>query len=168
MLRALNSWLYDKDPFALIAFEAPLETLKARLSTGELVFEEMIDYWFIDNPHRTTLILKPDQELAKKEEIAEQEKLNEIREAMTSEELENVVVQTRNLRQMQEIPDSPEALSTIPTLSIEALDKENRTIPLSLLEQVKTPILFHDLFTNGIVYLDVGFDLHTLPQNLLP
>jgi Zn-dependent M16 (insulinase) family peptidase len=29
-------------------------------------------------------------------------------------------------------------------------------------------ILHHDLFTNGIVYLDLGFDLHTLPQSLLP
>jgi Zn-dependent M16 (insulinase) family peptidase len=69
---------------------------------------------------------------------------------------------------MQEIPDSSEALATIPTLSLRALDKKNRTIPLSLLEQVKTPILYHDLFTNGIIYLDLGFDLHTLPQRLLP
>ncbi len=30
-----------------------------------------------------------------------------------------------------------------------------------------TRVLYHDLFTNGIVYLDVGFDLHTLPADLL-
>ncbi len=168
MLRALNSWLYDRDPLALIAFEHPLETLKARLSAGEPVFEEMIDYWFIDNSHRTTLILKPDKELAAKEEAAEREKLREIREAMTSEDLQEVVAQTRNLKKMQETPDSSEALATIPTLSIEALDKRNRMIPLSVLEEVKTPILVHDLFTNGILYLDVGFDLHTLRQQLLP
>ncbi|MGD2049245.1 MAG: peptidase M16, partial [Chloroflexota bacterium] len=29
-------------------------------------------------------------------------------------------------------------------------------------------ILFHDLFTNGIVYLDVGFDLHAVEADLLP
>jgi len=29
-------------------------------------------------------------------------------------------------------------------------------------------VLFHDLFTNGIVYLDLGFDLHSLPADLLP
>ena len=28
-------------------------------------------------------------------------------------------------------------------------------------------VLYHDLFTNGIVYLDLGFDLHTLPRELL-
>jgi Zn-dependent M16 (insulinase) family peptidase len=168
MLRALNSWLYDRDPLTLIAFETPLEALKARLSIGEPVFEEMIECWFIDNPHRTTLILKPDKELAEKEEANEQEKLSEIREAMTSKDLQDVVAQTRNLKQMQETPDSFEALATIPTLSIEALDKRNRTIPLSVLEQVRTPIFYHDLFTNGILYLDVGFDLHALPQKLLP
>src|SRR5262249_25192683 len=27
---------------------------------------------------------------------------------------------------------------------------------------------YHDLFTNGIVYLDIGFNLHTLPQEYLP
>ncbi len=29
-------------------------------------------------------------------------------------------------------------------------------------------MLYHDLFTNGIVYLDLGFDLHALPKDLLP
>jgi hypothetical protein len=29
-------------------------------------------------------------------------------------------------------------------------------------------VLYHDLFTNGIVYLDVGMNLHTLPADLLP
>jgi len=32
----------------------------------------------------------------------------------------------------------------------------------------ETRVLYHDLFTNGVVYLDVGFDLHTLPADLLP
>ena len=30
------------------------------------------------------------------------------------------------------------------------------------------PVLFHDLFTNGIVYFDLGMDLRSLPQELLP
>jgi Zn-dependent M16 (insulinase) family peptidase len=29
-------------------------------------------------------------------------------------------------------------------------------------------VLYHDLFTSGIVYLDVGFNLHTLSQDLVP
>ena len=31
-----------------------------------------------------------------------------------------------------------------------------------------TRVLYHDLFTNGVVYLDIGFDLHTLPAGPAP
>jgi Zn-dependent M16 (insulinase) family peptidase len=44
----------------------------------------------------------------------------------------------------------------------------NKSIPVTLSERNGTPILFHDLFTNGIAYLDIGFNLHTLPQKYLP
>jgi Zn-dependent M16 (insulinase) family peptidase len=37
-----------------------------------------------------------------------------------------------------------------------------------VLETQNTKVLYHDLFTNGIVYLDLGFDLHALPKELLP
>ncbi|MCK4726606.1 MAG: peptidase M16, partial [Anaerolineales bacterium] len=48
------------------------------------------------------------------------------------------------------------------------LDKQNKQIPLEHLQFLGSEILYHDLFTNGIVYLDTGFDLHTLPIDLLP
>jgi Zn-dependent M16 (insulinase) family peptidase len=47
------------------------------------------------------------------------------------------------------------------------LEKENKTIPIED-PNSRHPVLYHDLFTNGIVYLDLGFDLHTLPIELLP
>ncbi len=65
-------------------------------------------------------------------------------------------------------PDSPEALATIPGLQLGDLDKQVRTIPLEVEKVEDSPVLFHDLFTNGILYLDLGFDLHNLPQKYLP
>jgi Zn-dependent M16 (insulinase) family peptidase len=90
MLRALNTWLYGGDPLALVAFEAPLEAVKSSLASKESFFEEMIDRFFLDNPHRTTLILKPDPELSKKEEAAEREGLAESRKAMNPDDLKGV------------------------------------------------------------------------------
>ncbi len=46
--------------------------------------------------------------------------------------------------------------------------KRTSVIPLAISEVEGSKIFYHDLFTNGIVYLDVGFDLHALPQELLP
>ena len=43
MLRALNTWLYEEDPLALIAFEAPLEVIKSRQASNRTFFEDMID-----------------------------------------------------------------------------------------------------------------------------
>ena len=37
-----------------------------------------------------------------------------------------------------------------------------------MIEREHGSIVYHDLFTNGIVYLRVGFDLKALPQPLLP
>jgi Zn-dependent M16 (insulinase) family peptidase len=67
-----------------------------------------------------------------------------------------------------ESPDSPEALATIPILRLSDLPKENKWIPLALLDSESTLILYHDIFTNGITYLDLGLNLHALPQKYLP
>jgi Zn-dependent M16 (insulinase) family peptidase len=79
-----------------------------------------------------------------------------------------VAEETRTLKELQEWPDSPEALATIPTLKLSDLPRENKTIPIEVTSLRDTRVLYHDLPTNGIVYLDVGFDLHTLPPELLP
>jgi presequence protease len=50
---------------------------------------------------------------------------------------------------------------------LEDLDKKNKTIPIEVLALQDAEVLYHDLFTNGIVYLDLGFDLHALPKELL-
>ena len=57
MFRALTAWLYEGDPLAPLAFEAPLAAIKERLAAGEPYFEDLIRHHLMDNPHRTTIIL---------------------------------------------------------------------------------------------------------------
>lgn len=168
MLHTLTTWLYDADPLTHLAFEAPLAAVKSSLASNQSTFETLIDRYFLKNPHRTTVVLTPDKDLAEKEQRAEKARLEEIRRSKSRSELEAIAANTRELLSRQQTPDSPEALATIPTLKREDLDRKNKVIPLSVstLSEVKT--LFHNLFTNGILYLDLGFDLHALPQHLLP
>ncbi len=168
MLRALSTWLYEGDPLALLAFETPLSAVKSRAAADNSYFGHLIDRFFLKNPHRTTVVLVPDPDLGIKEEAEERERLESIRKAMSLEMLQAAVADARELRRRQQTPDSPEALSTIPTLKISDLDKENKKIPSDVLTWNGSNILFHDIFTNGIIYLDLGFDLHTLPQDYLP
>ena len=168
MLRALTTWLYDFDPLALLAFEAPLSKVKAQLAADSSFFEGMIERFFLNNLHRTTLILQPDPTLLEKEEAEERERLATARSAMSKEKLQAVIDQTNELKRVQQAPDPPEALAAIPILKLSDLEKRNKTIPLTSIEQRNTKVLFHDLATSSIVYLDVGFDLHAMEQHYLP
>ncbi|MBN1106016.1 MAG: insulinase family protein, partial [Deltaproteobacteria bacterium] len=168
MLRALTTWLYGEDPLALVAFEGPLEKVKARIAEESGLFEGLIDRFFLNNAHRTLVVLKPDPELARKEEEAERNRLAGVRSSMTPSQLEDVLQEAARLREIQETPDPPEALATIPSLALSDLSRVNKSIPLDVFGDQETRILYHDLFTNGIIYLDLGFPLHTLPQRLLP
>lgn len=166
--RAMQSWLYGDDPLAALAFEAPLSAIKERLAGNPRLFESLIRSHLLDNPHRTTVILTPDPALEGQHEAAEKARLAEIRAGLSDGDLRRLVDETRALKRIQETPDSPEALATIPRLALSDLDREQPRIPNELREPAPAPVLFHDLFTNGILYLDLGFDLHALPQTLLP
>lgn len=167
MLWSLESWLYEGDPIAPLAFEGPLNSIKERIASGRF-FEEMIRTHLLDNPHRATVLLKPDPSLGQKRAQKERERLEKARQEMTSEMLQEVVETTRELKRRQETPDSPEALATIPHLQRSDLEPMIKTIPIDVAPVGSGKILYHDLFTNGILYLDVGFDLQHLPQGSLP
>ena len=168
MMAALTTWNYDGDPVAALAFEGPLAAFKAALESDSRYLEGLVQQHFLDNQHRSTVVLEPDPELRARHDAEEKARLADIRAGMSEAELQAVIDSTQALRQRQQTPDSPESLATIPHLTLDDLDKENKTVPLEASRIDGAEILFHDLFTNGIIYLDVGFDLHTLPAELLP
>ncbi len=168
MLRSLNTWLYDDDPFKLLTFEAHLSAIKARLDNDKRYFEKLIQTHLLENQHRTTLRLKPDPELGRRFEEEEKTRLAAIRESLSEDQLKEIIEKTKKLKELQETPDSEQMLATLPVLKLQDLEKESKTIPIDVTEVQDTKVLHHDLFTNGIVYLDLGFDLHALPKDLLP
>lgn len=167
MLRALATWLHDRDPFGLLAFEAPLAALKANLTADPRYFEAMISRYLLDNPHRVTVTLLPDPDLRSRQDAEERERLERTRAALSDAEIAALVEQTAAFKAQQERADSPEALATLPALRRSDLDRAVRTIPLEEERHADVPVLVHPLPTNGIVYLDLGFNLRGLdPQDL--
>jgi Zn-dependent M16 (insulinase) family peptidase len=169
MLRSLDFWLYGKDPLAPLTFEAPLKRLKEMTASGERYFERLVEEHLVANTHRTTVILTPDPALAEKRETAERERLEKARAGMDEQALAQAVEGTHQLKLRQETPDSPEMLMTIPMLERDDLDREIRRIPTEVIEGAgASEVLFHDLFTNGVLYIDLGFDLRVLPAEWVP
>ena len=87
---------------------------------------------------------------------------------MSEDEVRAVIEETRALKRMQETPDSPEALATIPDAALKDLPAQNALIPIETGKLAGADLVTHDLPANGIVYLDLGFDLRRLPADLLP
>ena len=167
MLRSLTNWLYDRDPLAPLAFSGPLDVVKEGLARDEAYLNRLIGPHLLNNEHRTAVVLEPDPTLAERLETEEKERLEAVRQGLDKADLEGLVESTQQLRQAQEQPDPPEVLARLPRLQLGDLERQISTVPLEVVQQ-GCDVLYHDLFTNGIVYLDVGFDLHTLSQDDLP
>ena len=167
MLWSLESWLHDKDPIEPLRFEKPLQELKARLKS-ERVFETMIQQELLNNTHRSTIVLRPDAELTARQEADEQARLNTARELLSPDDIQKLILDTQELRRRQETPDAPEVLAMIPGLQLADLDKQNKITPKEEKHLSGVPVLHNPLFTNGVLYADIGFSLRNVPQHLLP
>lgn len=167
-LRSLTSWLYDGDPLEAAGFEAPLAAVKEKLDAGVPLFQDLIREHFLDNPHRVTLVLKPDPKLAVEREIKEEKRLADDKADMDEAKLKQVMAEAEELQRMQATPDDPEAVAAIPTLKVSDLDREEKALPAELKDIRDIPVHMHDLPADGIVYLDLGFDLSGIPDDKLP
>ena len=168
MLRALTTWLHDGDPLAPLRFSGPLARLKARLAAGEPVLEDAIRTHLLGNAHRVTLTLAPDTLYEDRRTAAEKAGLAKVAARMDAAGREAVARDEATLRTFQEAPDSPEALATIPSLTLADLPKAETPIPQRHETLGQTLVLCHDIETNGVLYLDLAFPLDGVPDALLP
>lgn len=66
------------DPLAPLAFEAPPAAIKQSIAAGERLFENLIERQLTGNPHRVTVLLRPDPGQAESENRAERARLTPV------------------------------------------------------------------------------------------
>ncbi|XP_060168287.1 presequence protease 1, chloroplastic/mitochondrial-like [Lycium barbarum] len=170
MLRSIGKWVYDMDPFEPLKYQKPLDALKARIAKegSKAVFAPLIDQYILRNPHRVTVEMQPDREKASREEQMEKETLDKVKASMTQEDLAELARATQELRLKQETPDPPEALKSVPSLSLQDIPREPVHVPTEVGDINGVKVLQHDLFTNDVLYAEVVFNMSSLKQELLP
>ena len=166
-LQALDSWLYDETkPFLHIEANETYGKLKASIDQG--YFEGLIKTYLLENHHKTILVVEPVPGLTTRKDQALAEKLKAYKASLTREQIEQIVEKTHGLLAYQEEEDSPEALATIPLLKREDMKKEAAPYVNEVKKAGKITLLYHNVFTNGIGYLNLVFDLKKVPERLLP
>lgn len=162
-----DSWLYDDaDPFRHLEQNEQFARLRELINTD--YFEKLIEKYFLKNEHASLVILAPVKGLTVKKDEDLKEKLAEIKSQMTEEEIEALVNKTKNLKIYQETPSTKEELDTIPVLKREDLSDRVEPVYNTETEVAGVKVVRHDIFTNGIAYFTLSFDITDIPFELLP
>ena len=161
-----DSWLYDDEkPWMHLKQLAVFEELKKEVEHG--YYEALIQRYLLDNPHSSIVTLVPKKGLAEKEEQETAEKLAAYKATLSREELQKLIKQTKALEEFQEAEDSEEAKQCIPLLKRSDISRDSVQLYNEEHRQGDTVLLHHNLFTNGIAYVDLLFDTKQVPDELV-
>ncbi len=162
-----RSWIYGGDPLTHIAFEKPLASLKEKHAQNPRFFEERLKELTLDNPHRLTMVINASSELGEKLGKQTEEQSKELSKDFSDEQIAEHHKVTTDLLAEQKREHTEEELSCIPQLGKEDIPLKNEVTPIEITEISGRPCYLSPLFTAGITYFDIGFDLSVLPQDLV-
>ena len=161
-IRMMKTWLYDGAPADYLRYEDVLAQLKEGLENG--YFEQVIRESFLENPHEALVTLAPSRTLGQEREAVQEAILSEKKAAMSADEIAKVMDDCAALKAAQEAPDTEEALASIPILARSDIRKEAEHLPLEIRDCAGTRVLYSDIETNGIVYLNFYFPMAAVAQ----
>ena len=169
MRRALRGWLHGGSPEVTLRFAEPFAQLKAAIGADPRFFEKLIDRYLLQNPHRTTLVVTPDQDQGTREQEELSRHISEIERGLDDEGRARIGQDQQELAAYQEGVDTPDDVARIPFLERSDVPRELERIPFERQTVGDEIDLYaHEVFTNGITYLDLAFSLDDLPPELLP
>jgi len=164
--RCIRGWLFTQDPFPSLEYEKQLTTIKK--SPTSTYLEELITREMVDNPYGLVVVVEPKPGLEKEVAAVTTKELTDRKLKMSQAELDSMMATTNNLIAYQQKEDSPEALATIPLLKLSDIRPEAAWYETTVLNLSGVKQLYYKDFTNGIVYLNLWFDLRVLPEEKLP
>ncbi len=160
---SLSGWLYNDDAVLdYLRYEDLFVELRKRLDEG--YFEDLAREVFLDNDHSAYSWVDPRPERPDfiAEELAEKEA------GLTDDDRAAIAANQEELRAAQEAPDTPEALATLPFLTIDDIGEAPERPGWHLDETAPIACLRHDVPTHGIIYVYRYFDLDCVSFEELP
>lgn len=165
-IRMLDSWLYGGDPLLHLGYEPLLAKMKEGLQNR--YFEELIARYLLDNPHQALVSAVPEAGLEERRTEQLRQQLAAVKASLAPAQVQHICAETQRLKERQARPDSPEALASIPLLSLADIDRQVTRLPQEERCAGVCPVLFQPLFTNQIVYANLYFDTTAVEQADLP
>ncbi len=166
-LQMFDSWLYDeKLPFLHLESLETFQFLRSQVE-GDY-FENLIREHMLENSHVSMVCIEPERGLNAKNEQKLAEKLKRYKDSLNEAEQERLIAETKALKRYQEEPSLREDIEKIPMLKRSDMKKEAQPFVLSKVDCGDTKILYSNLFSNGILYLNFLFDVRSVTEEELP
>ncbi|MFC3832655.1 insulinase family protein [Deinococcus rufus] len=163
MFRLLGPWLYGGDPVTGLRLETELTHLRDDLARGR-VFEPMIERQLLDNPHRVTLELAPDPQLAERTEADEQALVTRLSADFTDEDRTRIVAESLRLKELQ---GQEKPADVLPTLALSDVPPRVPRVAYTVESQGRATVARVPQPTGGLTYVDVQVRLPDVPADLL-
>ncbi len=164
MFDIVSPWLYGSDPLHDLRISDKLAKLRDDLTSHPEVIQEYISEFFINNPHRVLLTLKPSTDIQKSWDAAEQARLLKAYSTMPASARDQALADAAELERRASEPETAENIARLPRVRSSELSKTPRVQPLIQ----HGPISTAELDPHGIVYSLLSFDIDSIPQEQLP
>lgn len=164
LMRMLGPWLHIDDPLGALRVDENLAGLRAATADPGF-FPALIRRQLLDNPHRVTLLLRPDSGHAAREEQLFAGQLAAAAAQLDEEGRQRLVTAAAELQRSQE---RVEDTGCLPTLLVDDIQPGETAVPFALRTAAGCPLYTFVQPTNGITYLSLHFSAAGLEPRLRP
>lgn len=164
-IKALDGWLYGDDPLTHIDNAAVFDSLREKIDTD--YFASLLKSLLLDDDGKCCLYALPSLTKGEDDAQRESEKVNSIAAKWSDDELREKMEATEKMQIWQQSVDSEEELELLPHLSLDDVQASVR-LPEKFSKEVGgVETLKISLDTNGIVYLNMFFDISDFTEDEL-
>lgn len=165
-IRALQSWLYGGDPALYFRANELFASLRGKLDGT--YFEDLFREVLFGDDGLVVLNVLPSETLAAETMADESERSKAMFDGLSEVQKQKLKEDLQSLAVWQQTPDSPEALATIPHLSLSDIPLEPVLCGVKQEKIGDVRVLRPDVSGDGIVYLHLYFALPGIRVEDLP
>ena len=132
------------------------------------MFARLLQERLLNNPHRLNMVIGPDRSMQQRLDELLSERVRQIEGELTEAQIAQTAANAAELEQLNSTPNTPAQLASLPQLRVDDLPDALQHIPTTVHDVAGITLLRNDVFSNGVNYLVLDFDLTGLPAELWP
>ena len=163
-INAMSSWLYGGDPMLYLESNNIVHELRAALDTD--LYDKIISE-LQDTEALITMEILPSKTKGEEDAQKEYDRVTGEYSSFTEEQLKEVEDIYERMRKWQDTPDSEEAVAKLPVLELSDVSPKPQWVEPEVSEKNGVKFLYEPIFTNGVVHVNLYFNVSDLTEEEL-